>query len=79
MPSPYHKTCNVTPIVAHRCAYHATNTNLGTSYMSTLFQNAPSPHGHAAQYALSGLDVIQSTPYHPPTLEVYVSPPTNTS
>ncbi len=79
MPSPYHKPCNVTPIVAHRCAYHVTNTDLGISYMSVLLQNALTPHGRAAQYALSGLDVVQSAPYHPRTLEVYVSPPTDTS
>jgi hypothetical protein len=79
MPSPYYKPCNVTPIVAHRCAYHATNTDLGTSYMSVLLQNAPIPHGHAAQYTISGLDVVQSVPYHPPTLRVYVSPPIDTS
>jgi hypothetical protein len=47
--------------------------------MSTLLQNAPTPHWHAAQYALSGLDVVQSVPYHPPTLGVYVSPLTDTS
>jgi hypothetical protein len=47
--------------------------------MSVLLQNAPTPHGHAAQYAFSGLDVVQSTPYHPPTLRVYVSPPIDTS
>ncbi len=47
--------------------------------MSALLQNAPIPHGHVAQYTLSGLDVVQSAPYHPPTLEVYVSPLTNTS
>jgi hypothetical protein len=47
--------------------------------MSALLQNAPTPHGHATQYALFGLDVVQSTPYHPPTLGVYVSPPTDTS
>jgi hypothetical protein len=79
MPSPYHKPCNMTLIIAHWCAYHATNTNLETNYMSILLQNAPTPHGHAAQYALSGLDVVQSTPYHPPTLKVYVSPPIDTS
>jgi len=79
MPSPYHKPCNVTLIIAHRCAYHATNIDLGVSYMSALLQNAPTPHGHAAQYAFSSLDVVQSVPYHPPTLGVYVSPPTDTS
>jgi hypothetical protein len=47
--------------------------------MFALLQNAPTPHGHATQYALFGLDVVQSTPYHPPTLEVYVSPPIDTS
>jgi len=47
--------------------------------MSTLLQNAPTPHGHAAQYALSRLDVVQFAPYHPPTLDVYVSLPTDTS
>jgi hypothetical protein len=47
MPSPYHKPCNVTLIVAHRCAYHATNTDLGVNYTSALLQNAPTPHGHA--------------------------------
>ncbi len=79
MPSPYHKPCNVTLIIAHRCAYHATNIDLGVSYMSALLQNALTPHGHAAQYAFSGLDVVQFVPYHPPTLGVYVSPPTDTS
>jgi hypothetical protein len=77
MPSPYHKPCNMTPIVAHRCAYHATNIDLGVSYMSALLQNALTPHGHAAQNTLSGLDVVQSTPYHLPTLGVYVSPLTD--
>jgi hypothetical protein len=42
--------------------------------MSALLQNALTPHGHAAQYALLGLDVVQFAPYHPPTLGVYVSP-----
>jgi len=66
-------------IVAHQCAYHTTNNDLGVSYMSTLLQNAPTPHGHAAQYTFSGLDVVQFAPYHPRTLGVYVSPPTDTS
>jgi hypothetical protein len=44
-----------------------------------LLQNAPTIHGHVAQYAFSGSDVVQSAPYHLPTLEVYVSPPTDTS
>jgi hypothetical protein len=47
--------------------------------MSALLQNALTPHGHAAQYAFSRLDVVQFAPYHPPTLEVYVFPPTDTS
>jgi hypothetical protein len=47
--------------------------------MSILFQNAPTFHGHVAQYALFRLDVVQSTPYHPPTLGVYVSLPIDTS
>ncbi len=79
MPSPYHKPCNVTQIVAHQCAYHATNIDLGATYMSALLQNAPTLHGHVAQYTLSRLDVVQSAPYHPPTLGVYVSPPTDNS
>jgi hypothetical protein len=79
MPSPYHKPSNMTPIITHQCAYQATNINLGTSYMSVLFQNAPTPHGHVVQYALFGLDVVQSTPYHPPTFGIYVSPLTDIS
>ncbi len=78
MPSPYHKPCNMTPIVAHQCAYHATNIDLRASYMFTLFQNAPIPHGHVTQYAFSGLDVVQSAPY-PPTFGVHVSLLTDTS
>ncbi len=31
--------------------------------MSALLQNAPTFHGHVAQYALSKLDVVQSAPY----------------
>jgi hypothetical protein len=40
--------------------------------MSALLQNALTTHGHAAQYAFFNLDVVQSEPYHPPTLGIYV-------